>query len=844
MKVPLSWLKDFVDINLPLDELAHRLTLAGLEVEEIRCVGLPLPAAGAGRQETKITGLEWEADKIVVGAVHEVMPHPNADRLVLCRLDDGLREHIVLTGAPNLFPYKGLGALSKPLKVAYAKEGAHIYDGHQPGQALVTLKRAKIRGVESYSMACSEKELGISDEHEGIIFLDEDAPTGMPLVDYMGDAVFDIALTPNLARDANILGVAREIAAITGETLRPPSYETPMDGASLAGRVAVEISEPAVNPRFVAGLIENVTIAPSPYNVQRRLRLAGMRPINNVVDATNYVMLEIGQPLHAFDYDALRRRAGGKAPRIITRRAAPGERLTTLDGVERTLDDFTVMVTDESGAVALAGVMGGAETEVSEATRNVLLEGAAWNIINTRRTVLAQNLPSEAAYRFSRGVHPAMTVRGVLRGLEMMRRWGGGTVAQGLVDEYPLPAAVPVVTVSQGEVERWLGVRIPQEEIAASLRALEFHVESAGGEALRVSPPDHRLDIGEGIVGLADVMEEIARVYGYERIPETRMADALPPQVGNPDLEMEDLIVDLLTGLGMQEVITHRMTSPEREARLAPAGAATPAYLRLANPIASDRAVMRRSLLASLLEIVERNARLYPRQALFEIGPEFLPRSDQALPDEPLRLALALTGPRALPGWQPADSSPMDFYDMKGVVQALLDGLHIRDVRYEPAGEYPYHPGKCARVVAGEAAQPLGVFGEMHPLARQRYELPNSPLWMGEFSLSALLAAAPAAHTLRPTPAYPPVLEDLAVVVDEDLPAERVAAVIRQAGGAQLAALRLFDVYRKVGEGKKSLAYALAYQAPDHTLTDQEAAQIRLRILRRLESELGAKLRS
>jgi phenylalanyl-tRNA synthetase beta chain len=842
MKVPLSWLKDFVEINLPLDELAHRLTLAGLEVEEIHCVGLPLPASGPGRQETKITGFEWEADKIVVGAVHEVMPHPNADRLVLCRLDDGQREHIVLTGAPNLFPYKGQGALPRPIKVAYAKEGARIYDGHQPGQTLVTLKRAKIRGVESYSMACSEKELGISDEHEGIIFLEDDAPTGMPLVEYMGDAVFEIALTPNIARDANILGVAREIAAITGQALRPPAYEAQMDGAPLHGRVSIEITEPPVNPRFVVGLIENVTLAPSPYTVQRRLRLAGMRPINNIVDATNYVMLEIGQPLHAFDYDALRRRAGGAAPAIITRRAHPGEQLTTLDGAQRKLDDFTVMVADQDGALALAGVMGGAETEVGETTRNVLLEGAAWNMVNTRRTVLAQNLPSEAAYRFSRGVHPAMTTRGVLRGLEMMRRWGGGSVAQGLVDVYPRPAAAPSVTITPGDVERWLGVRIAAQEIAAILRALEFEVTASGEERLTVSPPDHRLDIGDGIVGMADVMEEIARIYGYERIPETRMADALPPQTGNPELEMESRMVDLLAGLGLQEVITYRMTSLEREARLAPAGAERPPYLRLANPIAADRGVMRRSLLSSLLEIVERNARLYPRQALFEIGPEFHPRAGQALPDEPLRLALALTGPRALRGWQPADLNVMDFYDIKGVVQALLDGLHIAGVRYEPAEQYPYHPGKCAQVWAGESL--LGVFGEMHPLARERYELPAAPLLIGEFSLHSLLAAAPPAHTLRATPSYPPVLEDLALVVDEALPAERVAELIRLAGGAQLSQVRLFDVYRKVGEGKKSLAYSLAYQSPDRTLTDQEAAQIRMRIIRRLENELGAKLRS
>ena len=335
MLVPLSWLKDFVDITIPIEDLAHRLTMAGLEVEEIIYVGLPMPegkmegrSGGHIRHETKISGIEWNPDKIVIGAVLEVMPHPNADRLVLCRLDDGIQEHIVLTGAQNLFEYKGKGPLEKPLKVAYAREGAQIIDGHQPGHKTIKLKRAKIRGIESYSMACSEKELGISDEHEGIIILDYEAPTGLPLVDYMGDAVFDIAITPNIARNANIWGVAREIAALTDQELHPPSLKVLAEGPSIQGKVAIEIQDPELNPRFVFGLIRDIDIYSSPYEVQRRLRLAGMRPINNIVDATNYAMLEIGEPLHAFDYDVLINRSGGKAPTIITRTANPGERLT------------------------------------------------------------------------------------------------------------------------------------------------------------------------------------------------------------------------------------------------------------------------------------------------------------------------------------------------------------------------------------------------------------------------------------------------------------------------------------------------------------------------------------
>jgi phenylalanyl-tRNA synthetase beta chain len=468
MKTPISWLKDFVDITMPLPELASRLTMAGLEVEGIVFIGLPLPQAnqfdyqsGNENSNFNISGLSWGPDKIVVASVSEVMPHPNADRLVLCKLYDGEREHIVLTGAPNLYPFKGLGQLPTPLKVAYARQGAQIYDGHQPGQVLTTLKPAKIRGIESYSMICSEKELGISEDHEGVIILDEDAPVGIPLVDYIGDAVFDIKILPNIARAASILGVAREVSALTGQPLHIPEdfYLIQAEGPSIIDKASIQITNPQLNPRFLLGLIQNITIKPSPYWMQRRLKLAGMRPINNIVDITNYTMLEVGEPLHAFDYDVLVKRAGGAHPTIITRTALPDERLTTLDGVDRLLDPFTVLVCDTAGSLSIAGVMGGMESEVYDAssdsadvndsdgavngtipnvsvsrdksTSSILLEGAAWNNINIRKTAAVQKLQSEAAFRFSRGVHPAMAERAVIRGLKLMHQLAGGTVCHG-----------------------------------------------------------------------------------------------------------------------------------------------------------------------------------------------------------------------------------------------------------------------------------------------------------------------------------------------------------------------------------------------------------------------------
>ncbi|MGD8404475.1 MAG: phenylalanine--tRNA ligase subunit beta [Anaerolineales bacterium] len=845
MKLPLSWLQDFVDIEgLSVEEIASKLTLAGLEVEEIHYVGWKMPD-GSSRHEFKTTGIEWDRDKIVVAEICEVKPHPNADRLVLCDLYDGTEEHVVLTGAPNLYEYKGKGKLPKAIKVAWAKEGAQIYDGHQEGQVLVTLKRAKIRGVESYSMACSEKELGISEEHEGIIFLDDDAPVGTPLADYMGDAVLDIDIPPNMARCASVLGIARELAALTDRPLKKPEIRYQTDGSPIEGLVRIEISDPELNPRFVLGLIRDIELKPSPYRVQRRLRLAGVRPIDCIVDATNYAMIELGEPLHAFDYDKLVERAEERPVVISTRAAKEGEKLTTLDHVKRTLNPVNVLVCDEVGSLSIAGVMGGLESEVTEKTRNVLLEGAAWNFINIRRTAYGHNLHSEASFRFSRGVHPALAKPGVQRGLEYMAAWSGGKVAPGLVDEYPLPPEDPVVEVTPKDVQRLLGIELGAQEIADLLSRIEFECKVEGEKVIAQTPP-LRMDIGDGVVGLADVLEEVARLYGYDNIPETRMADELPPQVGNPVNEWEEHLRDQLVDLGLQEVVSYRMTYPEREARLyASAGAKPPQeqeYVRVANPIAPEKAVLRRSLLSSVLDVLEGNARLREGLALFEIGPIFEPNGSE-LPTEITKLAIAMTGQRDETSWDVQTSPVMDFFDLKGRIEGLLAGFRLSDVSYVPTDSVPYlHPGKAAEVQVG--GKPIGVFGELHPLVKDKYEFEDNPVLVAEFDLASLRAAQ-SGFELEPVPAVPPVLEDIALILDESIPAAQVEALIRQTGGVVLTDVRLFDVYRgeQIGAGKKSLAYSLTYQA-EKTLTDKEAAAVRNKIVKRLERELDAKLRS
>ncbi len=865
MKLPLSWIRDYVDIKISPEELAQKLTFANLEVEELQYIGIPRP------QGSRATGdkpeLAWDRDKIFVAQILKVEPHPNADRLTLATVDYGAQEPIqVVTGAPNI----KVG--ESGYKVVFALEGTRLFDGHQEGWKLMTLKKTKIRGIESGCMVCSEKELGLSDDHEGIILLPDDAPVGTPLVDYLGDVVFDIKINPNMARCASVIGMAREIAALTGAKLNPVPQQVVAKGAPIAGQVDIVIHHPELNPRFTLALLRNVTIRPSPFWMQRRLMLAGMRPINNIVDVTNYVMLETGQPLHAFDYDKLVARAGGKAPTIITRLAQPGEELETLDGAKRKLDPFTILVCDTKGALSIGGVMGGAESEVDANTQNVLLESASWEYINIRQTMAAQKLSSEAGYRFSRGVHPAQAKIGLRRAIELMRQLAGGEIARGIIDQYPNKPKKIVMDLPVAEVKRQLGVEIPTKQIAKYLEALEFQVGHRPPTAdrrrpsavLRVTVPNHRLDIS----GTHDLIEEIARMYGYENIPISRMNDELPPQKANVALEQEEQVRDLLIDAGLQEVITYRFTTPEREALLTLPGSPRPAlpmreYVRIENPISADRTALRQSLLPHLLDLTAANLRYRSRVALFEIGPVFwhrgtddtlLPREkatqlpeDQnvPLPLERRRLGIVLTGPREEMMWQEADASPMDFYDFKGIVEALAAGLHLTDTTYTPSNNPMFHPGRAAKLQLGDSV--IGEFGEVHPLVRgaERFDLPAQPVLVGEFDLDALLARVTSMYQVKALSRYPVVVQDLALVVDEAVPAEHVQALIEQTGGNVLARVILFDVYRgdQIAPGKKSLAYSLTFQAEDRTLSDNDATKIREKIIARLKREIGAEVR-
>ncbi|HWQ16006.1 MAG TPA: phenylalanine--tRNA ligase subunit beta [Roseiflexaceae bacterium] len=843
MRVPLSWLREFVDIPMPPAELAERLTRAGLEVEEVEYIGVE----GAN--------LPWDPAKVLVANILEVRPHPNADRLVLADVDYGAAEpHTVVTGAPNLFPYKGRGRLPHPLKGVFAREGAELYDGHAEGRVKMVLKGRPVRGVMSNAMLCSEKELGLSEEHEGILLLPDDAPVGAPLRDYLGDVVIVIDVLPNMSRALSILGVAREVAALTGGRLRMPEIRLDASGPPIEGRAAVTVEEPDLCPRFTATLIEGVEVKPSPLWMQRRLTMAGMRPINNIVDVSNYVMLELGQPNHTFDADEVHEQ------HLVVRLARPGERLTTLDGREHDLSQVLggatppLLVCDPRGPLSLAGVMGGASSEVSERTTRVLLEAAVWEPTIIRRMSTALKARSEASRRFERGVDLELPPLAQRRALSLLQQVAGGTVAAGMLDAYPRPWQPLVLDLTPREVRRILGIDLTAQAIADLLRPLGFTcelVEGADGQAVRVTVPSYRRDVQH----TADLCEEVARMYGYDRIPTTMMADELPEQRANPAQEREQQVRDLLTGAGLDEAITYSLTNMADVARVNPAEADPALFLRLANPLTAEREYLRRSLLTTLLEALSQNLRERERVLLFEIGRVYLRRAGSGqtgaaqLPEEPRRLAIAMAGAREPLSWLAPRAEPMDFFDLKGVVETLLARLNAAErVRFAPlTGDPRFHPGRAAelllRAEGGEVS--AGVLGELHPDVRERLEITAPRALAAELDLDVLIETAQPAR-FRPISRYPATVQDLSFVVGMDVPAAQVEAAIRKYAGPLLERVTLFDVFEgeALGAGRRSLTYRLTFRAPDRTLSDAELSKVRQKIIRGLEHDVQAVVRA
>ena len=799
MRVPIKWLTDYVDVELPIRDVAERLTMAGLEV--------------TGIEET---GEGWE--NVVVGSVVQVEPHPDADRLRLAIVDTGGETFKVVCGAPNV---------AKGQKIAYAKLGARLIDARtgEPRK----LKRAKIRGVMSVGMVCSERELGLSDEHEGILVLEAEAPVGEPLASVLGDTIFEIDMKPNRADGLSVVGVARDVAALTGTSLCEPVIAFDAKGAPIAGRARVVIEDEDLCRRFTLALIEGIALGPSPAWMQERLIGAGMRPISNVVDITNYVMLELGQPVHAFDYDKI------TDHEIIVRRARKGEKLTTLDGKERELEPGQLLITDPSGPIAVAGVMGGLATEVTENTRSILLEVANFDPVSIRRSAMALKLPSEASRRFAWGVAPELAPIASRRVTEFLVKLAGGTAAEGLIDAYPGKEEPVRIDLPRKRIPQVLGIDPSDKVIVDSLTGLGFEVDS-GRESFTVRVPYWRRDVRIA----DDLVEEVARMVGYDEIPVEPLSGRVPPYVPQPVRELRERARDILRSAGMQEVITYPLTSLARLGQVVPKKTleATPP-LAVVNPLNVGHECLRTTLRGSILETVARNLKVMKGSlAIFEAARVYLP-SDDALPREVEHITGAVTGFR-LDRWGMPSGKEVDFFDAKAYVERLFDRLHV-GATYEVEEAYALQPGRTAALVVH--GQRIGLLGQVHPHTARGFEIDLS-VFLFEIVLDDLASVASALTEYRSFSRFPAVVEDLAVVVDDGISSRTLQKEMED--HPLVASVRLFDVYKgePVPEGRKSLAFSVSYQAQDRTLTDEEVRRARDKIVARLQKSAGAELRS
>ena len=819
MRVPLSWLADFVDVELTPEALAERLTLLGMEVKAID---------------------RWGADwrNVVVGELLTVDKHPNADRLSLTTVTfgDGQPPLEIVCGATNIAPGQ---------RVPVALPGAVL-----PGDRRI--ERTTKMGVTSNGMLCSGDELNLTGDADGILILPPETPLGVPLTELYGDTVLDVDVKPNRGDALSLVGLAREVAAITGAPIRWPETDPVEDDRDVATFVSVTVDDPAWCPRFVGRWVDGVTVAPSPDRVQMRLRAAGQRPISNVVDVSNYVMLELGKPIHTYDADGVARDAEGRHA-ITVRRARPGERLETIDHVERALDPETLLIADSKGPLGIAGVMGGAGSEVSDGTSRVIVESAIFDPIVIRRTGQRYALRSEASLRFEKGQETRLARLGADRAARLVAEWAGGSVAGGRVDTNPAEPTETRVPFRPARVNRLLGTTFAADAQRATLARVGVATEPASAtrnadstipvagepqpltadaspdETLVAVVPTWRRDIAIE----ADVAEEVARIVGYDEIPATLPDTPMPPFRPSP-LGVRDAVRDTLAGAGLTETVSHALVSPHLAERFTwtaetpPVAGGTPAIGRpiaVTNPLSADHSVLRRSVTGSLVEIVSTNVRRGRGDvAIFEIGPGY--GRDEETTNEWPRLAFALTGTLQPASWnRPERHADLD--DAKGVLELLCHRLGFDPPRYRPLHDEPLlHPGRAAVVVAtrgGETAL-SGVVGELHPTVSDEADVRGARVIVAEVEVAGIdrgrladvRAGAPSRHQASE--------RDLAVVVGEGTPSATVAGAIRAAGGPDLRSVELFDIYRgsPLAEDEKSLAWRLVFQADDRTLTESE----------------------
>ncbi|MFZ5774409.1 MAG: phenylalanine--tRNA ligase subunit beta [Thermodesulfobacteriota bacterium] len=803
MKLTYNWLREYIDTELSPAEIADHLTMLGLEVDACQPCAPELPG-------------------VVVARIEEVHPHPNADKLRLCDVNTGTATIRLVCGAPNARP---------GLVTAMAQVGAVL-----PGD--FTIKPAKIRGVESHGMLCSAKELGIAEEQAGIMELDPSLPLGAPLVPALGldDTMIEVDLTPNRPDCASVLGIAREVGGVAGKSIKPPVAETPeLTGVDVP--FSVEVQAVSDCPRYAARLIKGVTIGPSPLWLRQRLQAVGQRSINNVVDITNLVMLEYGQPLHAFDFNKL---AGG---RIVVRLARAGETMSTLDGVERKLDERMLLICDAEKPVALAGIMGGGNSEVDEATVDVLLESACFDAISIRRTAGKLNMSTEASYRFERGVDPLLAPKAMERAVRLMAELAGGEVVSGGVDFREGVKEIAPLTLRVKRVRSLLGLDITADRIAALLKGIEIPTEKIDDETLRVTPPSFRVDLEREV----DLIEEVARLAGYNNLPTSLPLVPMNFPTQDPLRVLRTQVAQVLTSQGFSEAINYSFVAPQHCDLL---GLANDDALRrgvhLLNPLAEDQSVMRTSLLPGILENVRRNVNHQNLDLrLFEIGKVFLPKGE-GQPNEPFRLAAMLSG-RRNPGASLLHGGEVqvDVLDAKGTVEQLLGVLRLGgEVSCLPAdgATLAYaEPGQLM-VIAGQG-KTVGWCGALDRKALKAFGIKQQVFFI-DLDLEALCGfmAAPKAFTALPR--FPMVKWDLALVVPESVAVGDMLAAV-SGGDLLVERVEVFDVFRgkNVEAGKKSVAISITYRAADRTLDDPTVAKVHQKITEMMISRFNGKLR-
>jgi len=797
MKMSLNWLRELCPVSLSDDEIAQKLTSIGLEVE--------------GREKRGI------GPGVVAARVVARDPIPGSDHLSVCQVDDGAGTHQVVCGAQNYGP----GDV-----VPMARLGARLPNGTE-------VRQAKLRGVESDGMLLSQRELGLSDDHAGLMILPREARVGTPVDELLGfpDTILEVNVTPNRPDALSHVGIARELSAITGVPVRIPAAQ-PAGKGELPARVDVEDTQRC--PRYVARVIEGVHVGPSPLWVQERLRACGVRPISNVVDATNLALLELGHPLHGFDLDKLAGR------RIVVRRAREGEPLTTLDGKERKLSADDLVIADGEKPVALAGVMGGQTSEVGDKTTRVLLESAMFEPAGIRRTSRRHALHTEASHRFERGMDEHGADRAADRCAELIVQLAGGRLLPGAIDVYPSPREPAKVLVRPARVSAVLGVPVGDAEVDRWLRALQLVPMGDG----RWSVPSWRQDLTREI----DCIEEIARLRGYDTIP----VKLHPAGVGetaaiSPQWRVTQQARAALSAHGFDEALNYSFLAEKDLAAVSPQ---TP--LRVANPLTTEQGAMRTTLLAGLLRNLGYNlARGVRDLKLYELGRVYLPEADARHPSgelawpahEPRRLGLALTGSRRAKGWS-GGGDAADFYDLKGAVEDVLEAMGIAEARFQPGAHSALHPASSSALLV--RGQPAGNLGQVHPRVAGHFEVPQET-FVAELDWEVLLEHSLAVKRLRGVPKFPAVARDLAFVVEASVPAERLLEEIRGADSAKLLEhVTLFDVYRgpPVPEGRKSVAFGLSLRAADRTLTDAEADALCASIRDRLKARVGAEIRA